>query len=546
MTMRPQPNDVALDPRAALAIARRRFRWFAIPAAAGLVLTLALTFLWPAEYEATAIIAIDRQAVPESLVESMIQDDIEGQYAALKTRIETRDNLVKIIEEFGLYGYSRESSDSEPIEALVERMKDRISIEVLPPAVVDPRRPVEIRSFSISFRGSDPNMVARVANRLAGDFQNENIEQRQQAADGTSAFLAAELKRAEEARSRMAQQLFEYNEANQGTLPGDLPANSARMERLLRERRDFRSSLEVAEQQSHSINQQIYELRIAGTDQSSDPVSRKRLLELQINQARAQGKTDKHPDIVIAQAELGQLKAILAEQLESNASLSPAESALRNELRTYEVRANVLKNDMVRLNAEIEATEAKLSATAGTAATVAQMNASLEGLAEQIRVLQEKKIAADLGRSVESVQKGVRFGIVESAAIPESPSSPNRLLWLVVGTALSGALGFAIAAIRELSDQSFHSVTDLQDSLDLPVLGTISNIELPGEQAQRSARRRKAMLTGMIIFGIVAGGSTLAILAKNVAERLVSEPQEAAISEGVKQSRDDRGGEGGV
>ena len=546
MTMRPQPNDVALDPRAALAIARRRFRWFAIPAAAGLVLTLALTFLWPAEYEATAIIAIDRQAVPESLVESMIQDDIEGQYAALKTRIETRDNLVKIIEEFGLYGYSRESSDSEPIEALVERMKDRISIEVLPPAVVDPRRPVEIRSFSISFRGSDPNMVARVANRLAGDFQNENIEQRQQAADGTSAFLAAELKRAEEARSRMAQQLFEYNEANQGTLPGDLPANSARMERLLRERRDFRSSLEVAEQQSQSINQQIYELRIAGTDQSSDPVSRKRLLELQINQARAQGKTDKHPDIVIAQAELGQLKAILAEQLESNASLSPAESALRNELRTYEVRANVLKNDMVRISAEIEETEAKLSATAGTAATVAQMNASLEGLAEQIRVLQEKKIAADLGRSVESVQKGVRFGIVESAAIPESPSSPNRLLWLVVGTALSGALGFAIAAIRELSDQSFHSVTDLQDSLDLPVLGTISNIELPGEQAQRSARRRKAMFTGMIIFGIAAGGSTLAILAKNVAERLVSEPQEAAISEGVKQSRDDRGGEGGV
>ena len=544
--MRPQPNDVTMDPRAAVEIARRRLPWFVIPAAAGMVLTLALTFLWPAEYEASATIEIVPQGVPEGLVESMIQQDIEAQFSGLRTRILTRDNLVELIEEFSLYGYDRESRDGEPIETLVENMRDHIEIEILPPAVVDPRRPIEIHSFRVTFRHSHPEIVARVANRLAGEFQNENIEQRQESAEGTSFFFAAELKKAEEARSRAAQQLFEFNEQNQGTLPGDLPANAARMERLTQEKRDIRSSLEVAEQQVGSINRQIQQLRLGGTDQSSDPVSRKRMLELQINQARAQGKTDKHPDIVIASAELAQLLKILESEFGSASSQSPAESSLRNELRTYEVRASVLRNDLTRINEEIEKTEGKLRATAGTAAAVAQMSADLEGLGSKIRLLQEKKLSADLGRSVESVQKGVQFVIVESAAVPEGPSSPNRLLWLVVGTALSGAIGFAVAAIRELSDQSFHSVTDLQDSLDLPVLGTISNIELPGDKAQRSAKRRKVMFTGMIIFGIVAGGSALTILVKNVAEKIGSQSQEAAITDGVKESQSARKSEPGV
>ena len=545
MTMRPQPNDVGLNPRAALDIARRRFRWFAIPAAAGFALTLVLSFLWPAEYEASATIQIVPQGVPESLVESMVQYDIEAQFSALQTRIKTRDNLVNIIQDFKLYGYDPQAP-AGPIEELVERMKSDIEIEVLPPPVVDPRRPVEIRDFRITYRGRDPQIVARVANRLANDFQNQNIEIRQDAADGTSAFIEAELKKAEDARSRLAQELYEFNDENQGTLPGNLPANTARLERLLEEARGIRSALEVAENQAYSIKQQIHQLRVAGTDKSSDPVSRKRVLELQINQARAQGKTDKHPDIVIGLAELAQLNELLADQIESDAPLSPAESALRNELRVNEVRARVLRNDMARLAHEIQDTEDKIAATAGTTAIVSQMNTELDGLAEQIRVLQEKKISADLGRSVESVQKGVRFVMVESAAVPESPSSPNRLLWLVVGTALSAALGFAVAAVRELSDQSFHSVTDLQDSLNLPVLGTISNIELPGERAQNGARRRKTIFTGVIVLGVLAGGSALAYLAKNVAERIDWPSEKTAISDGVKKSQSDPGRDSGV
>ena len=53
-----------------------------------------------------------------------------------------------------------------------------ITIEPILPPIVDPRRPVEIDSFRIAYRGQTPDTVAAVANELAREFIRENLEVR--------------------------------------------------------------------------------------------------------------------------------------------------------------------------------------------------------------------------------------------------------------------------------------------------------------------------------------------------------------------------------
>jgi polysaccharide chain length determinant protein (PEP-CTERM system associated) len=501
------------------AIARRRRWWFVAPVVGGLLIGLAAALLLPAEYEAAAIVVVEPQGVPELLVQSTVSSDTESRFGQIKLQILSRDNLVGIIDEFGLY---EDQVGSTPVEELVLTMREKIEIEPLPPAIVDPRKPIEIQSFRIAFRAPAAQMAADVANRLTRDFLNANLRDRTAIAEGTSEFIAGELVKTEEERARLLSELMTYREEHQGELPGDLATNQMRLERLEQTQRDTRAQLHMAEQQTRQIRRQIHGVRESGSDETSDPVSRKRQLELMINQHLAQGKTEKHPDVVIARAELAQLTEMLHAQLELDVPLSPAEAVLHTELRNFEVRTDVLQRQLQILDGQVTEIEERVGATPKRMAYVSQIEANITGLTEQIRDLHGKKIAADLGQSVELVQKGEKFRVVESAVPPTSPVFPNRPLVIMVGTVLGLGLGVFLLAVREMTDQSFHAREDLQQALQLPVLGTIPVIQLPAELARARLRLRRLALTGVALVALVAGGTLLVYLINNASSSDVS------------------------
>lgn len=497
------------------AILRRRRWWFAIPAAIGALVSLGLALGWPAQYEAASIVVIQPQGVPEQLVATTVSSDTESRYGQIKLQILARDNLSTIIDKFGLYA---DRVESTPREELVESMREWIAIEPLPPAIVDPRKPIEIQSFRIAFRGPDPEVVAGVANQLTSDFLVANLRERREQAEGTSEFINAELGKTEEERGRVLQDLMEYRQQHQGALPADLRANQARRERLDQTQRDTHTRLELGEQQVAQIRRQIRELRMAGADGTADPVVRRRSLELLINQYQAQGKTEKHPDLVIARAELAQLEIMLAERVDMDAPLSPAEASLRNEIRNHEVQVRVLRGRLTELEDQIAEVEARIASTPQHSAEVGQLEAVIMGLSEEIRELQRRKIAADLGQSVELVEKGEKFRVVETAVAPSSPVFPNRPLFFIVGLFLGISVGLLLMIMREMTDSSFHTIQDLQSELDLPVLAAIPVIELPAEKAKRRERVRRAVATGALILAVAAGGSLVVYLYQNADE----------------------------
>lgn len=87
-----------------------------------------------------------------------------------------------------------------------------------------------------------------------------------------------------------------------------------------------------------------------------------------------------------------------------------------------------------------------------------------------IRVVQEE-LESSAGDSDASP---VKLTTVQPAAVPEEPVSPRVLLNVAIGGLLGLAVGIGIAVLRTLLDTRIHSLRDIEQITDAPLLGGIT------------------------------------------------------------------------
>jgi hypothetical protein len=204
-------------------IFRRRMWWFLGPSLAGIVIATGLALFLPAIYDAGATVTVEPQVIPQILAPTAIEAKTETRYENLKLQLLARDSLSSIISDFKLF-----EGDTGSREEQVEAMRKLITLEPLPPAIVDPRKPVELNSFKIAFRNRNPKTAAEVANRLARDFISANLRDRTSLAEGTNEFFEQQLTKQRADLADIARQVSDYKENYQGELPEQLNLNRER------------------------------------------------------------------------------------------------------------------------------------------------------------------------------------------------------------------------------------------------------------------------------------------------------------------------------
>jgi len=485
------------------AILRRRRWWFAAPVAIGLLGAVILAFALPAEYEAEATVVNESQGIPEDISKSTVVSTTESRWNKLRLAILARDSLISVIEDFNLY-----RDDDAPAEEKVERLRDRITIEPLPPAIVDPRDPVRLDAFRIAFRWANRQESAAVANRLTRDFIAANMKERTEQAEGVSTFITDELTRARAQLADVAQQITDYKENFQGELPEQLLMNRERLERARLSLADNESKLEEAREQVSYLRRQMEQMRRASNSNDDNPVVAKEQRELQLNMLLSAGKTEKHPDVVRLRAEVAGLEDAIKQRVKNpDEAISRDEVYMLKELRDYEIDAQVYASEIERYKADLAEYEQRIENTPRRAAELDHLETTYENLNDAIRSLQLKKVDADISRNAEMGNKGERFSIVESAKEPDYPVSPNRPLILIAGLALGVLTGLGLLVLREASDSSFHSVADLQRTLGIPVLAAVPQIELPADRVRRLRLLRRFMGAGAVLFLVGTGAA---------------------------------------
>src|SRR5690349_17139890 len=129
-----QPNDTLtatrrpLDVEDYIDILRRHKAWIIGPVFAALVVSVVVAFLWPDTYVSVAVIRVVPPQVPENLVATNVNGDLQGRINSLAQLILNRATLLNIINTKGLY---KKELSRKPPDDVIEDMRAH-DIKVVP------------------------------------------------------------------------------------------------------------------------------------------------------------------------------------------------------------------------------------------------------------------------------------------------------------------------------------------------------------------------------------------------------------------------------
>jgi polysaccharide chain length determinant protein (PEP-CTERM system associated) len=496
-----------------------KHRWlliipFCIAMVAGMFLAIEL----PKTYEASTLILIMPQRVPSNFVQSIVTEDIDSRINTISQQILSRSNLEKIIEEFDLFSDPKYSDMFR--EDIYSDLRERIEIKVNRAS-----RREEADAFTITFKGSEPEIVMAVTNRLTGSFIDENLRVREAQAVGTSDFLADELKTKRQRLEEVEQKLREYRRQYMGELPEQLDANLRILERLqlqLSERektlRDEKSRLTVMGNQIEGNRKILAESRETGTVSEEGDVLSLELLKAQLTTLKS-NYTARHPDVIKLKAKIVDLEAgykagepVSSGESRANVAGDPALQLISNTLndlmrQRIEIKADI-KNigmDIVKLNREIREYQERVERTPEREQELMKLRRDYENNQESYNSLLNRKLEAEIAVNMEKKQKGEQFRIVDHAALPRKPVSPDmRKLFML---SVAGGLGFGAGLIflLDFMNSSLKQPKDYESELGLAVLATIPKLLSPKDKILRHINRGLTAVSLIFAAALTAG-----------------------------------------
>ena len=91
--------------------------------------------------------------------------------------------------------------------------------------------------------------------------------------------------------------------------------------------------------------------------------------------------------------------------------------------------------------------------------------------------LLDKKMQAQMAENLERKQQGEQFKILDPARLPEVPIRPDLNRILMMGAGIGLMLGLGLAWLRETWNQKFHTETEVEQALGIPVIAVIPNLK---------------------------------------------------------------------
>jgi uncharacterized protein involved in exopolysaccharide biosynthesis len=426
----------------------------------GIGATIAVVASMPVTYLARATILMTSQQIPQSFVQTTVPDEPYQRINALVGEILSRERLVSLIEDHDLYPQLRRQA---PLSEVISTM--RANIQVGPDSGVGRRTRNDGSSiFAIAFRHEEPAVAAAVANELASLFTAASARMRGQQARLTTQFLRAELERTARELREQDRKVTEFKERYRGELPTELNTNLNTLERLGQQRQSLNAQIAEAETRLAMLTQ-------AGDDGRADsPASRLAMLKARLAEETAVN-TDEHPNVISLRRQVDQLQAKI-DSGEVAASDDPARSILIESTRRS-------LEDMRAMQAQVSA---EMTERESAVAVTAQREEELKALEDDAVVLRDNYLqflrkvqAAELAENLESAQQGERVSVLDRALPPSQPER-RRLKYLLAGLVgtLLGAVFVGVGL--ELWDPVVVSAEQIQDTFDLPVLGSVPRI----------------------------------------------------------------------
>jgi hypothetical protein len=121
--------------------------------------------------------------------------------------------------------------------------------------------------------------------------------------------------------------------------------------------------------------------------------------------------------------------------------------------------------------------------------------------------LLKKKNGSEMASSMERLQQGERFRILDPPSLPLKPDFPNRLKFCGIGLGVGLALGFVVAGGVEMMDDRLYSEKEIKDLLPIAVISEIPEILNPSDERSSKKRMWLGWAMAALVFATILAGS---------------------------------------
>ena len=506
----------------------RRQRWpFLILLLVGWLMVWTISWILPSVYRSGTLILVEQPAVPEKLVASNIDTDIQRQLSSITEQILSRTRLLHIIDSLNLYPEERKHKNPDDIVAM---MRNDIEIELVRG---DDR---QLSSFNIYYMNRNPQVAQRATSELANLFITENLQQRQAHSENTTRFLEDQL---EQARQNLAEQearVRAFKDKHLGELPTQTGANLQILAGLQAELQSQQDSLSRAKERNTYLESLLSQYRVIGQadTKSGDGVpTGLAAVDRELQQLKAQladlssHYTDKHPDVRKVKQQIARTEKLREKMLadinsastgtetsQSNLAeqKSPALLETESQLKVNHIEITNHENAIRDLQSKVAEYQSRLNMAPVMEQQFADVTRDYDQSKADYAALLAKKNQSEMATDLEKTQQGEHFRMLDPPNIPAKPYKPKRLQLCAIGLMAGLFMGGAAGLAREKLGGRMYTEREIKSVVPFEVMAEIPPIETPVEELARRRSNWMAAAAATMIMGSILLGTAFTYL----------------------------------
>jgi polysaccharide chain length determinant protein (PEP-CTERM system associated) len=470
--------------------------------------------------------------MPKNYVVPNINDNLQDRLQSITQQILSRTRLLLIIDKLHLYQNPRHVLTPDE---RVDRMRKDIEVDL-----VKDERSGSITGFKVSFTAASPYIAQQVTKELTSLFIDENLKVRKQESEGTTQFIETQLATARVNLTEQETRVKEFQAAHQGALPSQETANLQILSGLQSQLQNEQDALNAAKQQNvyhQSLIQQYHAFDTKHRTTSGAP-SGLGDIDQELDKLRAKLQdlstryTDQYPEVRQVKAQIAdaekqrtQIVAGLKKSPDGKQSNNvgqaeeiqdPEQNApllqLQSQLKADQIEIDNRQHAINSLESRIGQYQSSLNSQPAVSQQLADLTRGYEQSQANYNELLKKESDSQMATSMEQMQEGQRFLMLDPPSLPVRPDFPNRLKMCGVGLAAGIGLGLVVVVLLEFFDDRMYSDRGIAKLIPVGVIAEIPEILNPSD----TEREKKKMLLGWamaaLVLCVILSGSAFSYL----------------------------------
>jgi len=457
------------DYRKWLKLIGKHKRLFLITALSLMTIAVIVSYLLPEKYEAKSTVFIEKTLLNELVKGFAVTPSMEDKTKGLSYAMVSRPLLQKVIADLdpALVG-------NNDTETLIAKFQKNTNVELKN----------DENLFTISYKGENPRLAKAYVNTLVKRYIDENVSATRAESYGASKFLSDQVASVKEKMDKADAEVSRYRAEKGGVLSAD-PASVER-------------EIAGAQQRIDEI-----EYRKAGLEATRSQLKKRnparmqlQTLEKRLAEMRSE-YTDSYPEVIRLKSELDSARAAAAASGDSG--LGGDE---RQEIEKIDMEISALRGIESKQNGYIASSRATLRNIPSARSELDQLEREKANQKQMYDQLVARHGQSEFSKQMEVQDKATTFKIVDPAALPVKPISPNRVA-IILGGILGGILAaFGLVLLMDYYDESVKSPDHLK-STGLPVLAVIPKMRIPDEIKLEKARDKKLYALSACYFSLI-------------------------------------------